>query len=468
MRFVIVLVVLTILALAAVCRPAYEPVQTSGPAAADTVDGIRAALDESLGARLFLRGIPGASVAVLRPGPGPVTWTAGRLSALGLAAVTPETVFEGASLSKPVTAYAALRLVQEGRLDLEAPIVRGGHSFTLRQALSHQAGFENSLGRPYEPAGPGGAFRYAGTGFLFVAEEIERVTGTPFGEYMNSVVLPELGMHASAFGASDGTDARLASPHISAVLPFANGLLAATLIVVPLAVVLTLVSWLARLDRDGAFMRWARRVVVAIGVLAVLAGPVLLLGPDKAGVTIASNAVLLALACLAAAGLWRGRPVSRGVGVVLGVVILAVLALRPPLPLPTRAPDYLAAAGLRTTASDYALFLSRIMAPESLDRELAAEMLAPQVEVNEDHDWGLGIGLQRGDPAVIWHWGVNYPGYQALAVGRPATGEAMVVLMNGGPVSLTLGGMRYTGLEAAREAVIAVLGGEHSGYWHGL
>ena len=45
-------------------------------------------------------------------------------------------------------------------------------------------------------------------------------------------------------------------------------------------------------------------------------------------------------------------------------------------------------------------------------------MLSPQVKVSERVDWGLGIGLQPGESTqAVWHWGVNYPGYQSLMRG---------------------------------------------------
>lgn len=95
-------------------------------------------------------------------------------------------------------------------------------------------------------------------------------------------------------------------------------------------------------------------------------------------------------------------------------------------------------------------------------------MIRPQVEVNEHNDWGLGVGLQKGEEAVVWHWGVNYPGFQSLFVAWPEYNRGVVIFMNGGPMSLTFGSTRFQGLELARELVAQIMGGTHFGYWHDL
>ena len=180
-----------------------------------------------------------------------------------------------------------------------------------------------------------------------------------------------------------------------------------------------------------------------------------------------TNLVLLAAAALLFLAFRATSGTAIRIGAVLGAGMLAgVMLIQPSLPLQERRASFLPAAGLRTTASDYARFLTEIMQPTHLSADLATQMLTPHAEVNADQDWGLGLSVQRGEHPVIWHWGVNFPGYQAFAMAWPDSGDGMVVLMNGGSMAFSLGGMRYGGLELAREAVIAVQGGEHSGYWH--
>ena len=110
---------------------------------AETVEAIRAAIPDAM-SRF---GIPGLSVAVA--GKGEIRFEAG----FGFADVEnavparPETVYRLASVSKPMTATAVMKLAEEGRLDLDAPVSRYCPDFpekpwpvTSRQLLCHQGG----------------------------------------------------------------------------------------------------------------------------------------------------------------------------------------------------------------------------------------------------------------------------------------------------------------------------------------
>lgn len=107
--------------------------------------------------------IPATSVAVWRDGG--LVWA----EAFGLADVearlpaTPQARFRFASVSKVVTAAAAMRLVQRGVVDLDAPISRYREGLppqhrqtTLRQLLAHQGGVRHYIGRDFDPNTPGG------------------------------------------------------------------------------------------------------------------------------------------------------------------------------------------------------------------------------------------------------------------------------------------------------------------------
>jgi hypothetical protein len=81
------------------------------------------------------------------------------------------------------------------------------------------------------------------------------------------------------------------------------------------------------------------------------------------------------------------------------------------------------AAGLWTTAEDYARFLRFT--------RRAPTMFAPAVAIEGDLAWGLGIGLDRSNGGLVaWHWGANQ-GVANLAMMDVATGEALIVLTNG-------------------------------------
>lgn len=125
---------------------------------AETVEAIRSAVSDEM-SRL---GIPGLSLAVA--GSGEVRYEAG----FGWADVEnavparPETVYRLASVSKPITAVAVMKLAEEGRLDLDAPVWRYCPDFpkkpwpvTARQLLGHQGGV-----RHYRPDEPPSTRRY--------------------------------------------------------------------------------------------------------------------------------------------------------------------------------------------------------------------------------------------------------------------------------------------------------------------
>jgi CubicO group peptidase (beta-lactamase class C family) len=178
---------------------------------------------------------PGLAVALVHHGR--LVWAAG----YGVAdrttgqPVTATTRFQAASLSKPVTAWGVLRLVESGRIGLDEPIL--GHlrrwrpppspfdadGLTVRRLLSHTAGLsvhgyvgqpsdrplpsivaslsgETGDGFPVELLeAPGQRWLYSGGGYSLAQLLAEQLTGRPFADYMQTEVLEPLGMTASSF-----------------------------------------------------------------------------------------------------------------------------------------------------------------------------------------------------------------------------------------------------------------------------
>jgi CubicO group peptidase (beta-lactamase class C family) len=128
----------------------------STPAAAD-------GLDDYIRAELARRRIPGLALAVLRHGQSPMLRAYGLASVELSVPVTPETVFELASLTKPVTATAIMMLVGDGKLALDDPIAkhisqapRAWAAITVRHLLTHTSGIAPplSFGSLYAPKQP--------------------------------------------------------------------------------------------------------------------------------------------------------------------------------------------------------------------------------------------------------------------------------------------------------------------------
>lgn len=167
--------------------------------------------------------VPGLSIALVRDAR--LVWYRGFgvRNAATKEPVTDETVFEAASLSKPVFAYAVLKLVDSGKLDLDTPLNKylpdtydvGAdarlNQITARRVLSHTTGFPN-----WRPRGadtlkihftPGERFSYSGEGFVYLAKVVEHLTGEKFDALMKRMVFEPLGMSASSYVWQESYDA---------------------------------------------------------------------------------------------------------------------------------------------------------------------------------------------------------------------------------------------------------------------
>jgi uncharacterized protein YbbC (DUF1343 family)/CubicO group peptidase (beta-lactamase class C family) len=140
------------------------------------------------------------------------------------AAMTRDTIFDIASLTKPVgTTLAVLSLVERGVIKLDAPLGRylkefRGAAFaeiTIRRIMTHTAGFPayppnsavaggfpgaaRALARVALDYPPGSAFQYSDTGFILLAEVVRRVSGEPLDRYLTRVFFHPLGLRATSF-----------------------------------------------------------------------------------------------------------------------------------------------------------------------------------------------------------------------------------------------------------------------------
>lgn len=108
----------------------------------------------------------------------------------------PRTLFALASLTKPLVAAGVLVAVEEGLLDLDAPVRDG---FTLRHLLSHASGLPEPGDAiddaPLEP--PGTRRRYSNAGYALAGRLLEQAAGMPPADYLREAVLEPLAMDAS-------------------------------------------------------------------------------------------------------------------------------------------------------------------------------------------------------------------------------------------------------------------------------
>jgi len=105
-------------------------------------------------------------------------------------------VFEWASVTKLVTALAALVAAEEGIVDLDEPA--GPPGSTLRHLLAHASGLPLDAGAPI--AAPGLRRIYSNAGYEAVAELVSARAEMPFAEYLAAAVLRPIGMNAELAG----------------------------------------------------------------------------------------------------------------------------------------------------------------------------------------------------------------------------------------------------------------------------
>ena len=257
-------------------------------------------------------------------------------------------IFQAASLTKPVIAFGALRLVLDGQLDLKSPVAnylprgyRHFHNVLARSStdasdlfstkaladipvgtlLNHTSGLPNWASGALAPGFPAGErWRYSGEGYMLLQAVIEAVAGMNVAAYFETQVFGLLGMRDSSLEWKDEFGAR------------------------------------------------AKTGTSAFGT---------------------------------------ARQVRWQVPV--------------------------AAASLYTTASDYARFMSALLADEALLSLTTSNLVS--VEPRLGLDWGYGWGLERGEAGAndagpfIWQWG-NNPGFRSFAMASISTKDGFVLLTN--------------------------------------
>ena len=194
------------------------------------LDEFKAHMDERIPALMKQYSISGCNIALVKDGE--IAWTEG----YGYAdmasgrALTTDTPMSVQSITKPVTAWGIMRLVEKGLVDLNAPVLQYLKSWqfpqsgypteeiTVRQLLSHTSGMPlGDFTNIYSPGDampsnrdvmtgeavlmrePGTGFSYSNTGYNLLEILIEDVTGQSFSEYIRTEVLLPLGMESATF-----------------------------------------------------------------------------------------------------------------------------------------------------------------------------------------------------------------------------------------------------------------------------
>lgn len=189
--------------------------------------------------------IPGLSIALVRNGQ--LSWSKGFgvKDQLSQKPVNPNTIFEIASVSKTVFAYAVMKLCEKGIIDLDIPLVRYANIgfldndprinlITARHVLSHRSGLQNwrSQDEPIEiHFDPGTDFLYSGEGYYYLQSIVTQLTGkvnpnecgsyegdvkvcaSDIGDYLEKNVLRPFGMNNSGYVWTEAIGTDQALPH---------------------------------------------------------------------------------------------------------------------------------------------------------------------------------------------------------------------------------------------------------------
>ena len=333
-------------------------------------------------------GVPGIGIAVVERGEPVWTRVFGVMDAGQATPVTDTTLFEVASLSKPVFAWLVLRLADRGELVLDRPLVDYLRPADLGQgpwvdAISARDVLRHSTGLPdwrKDPAheklvpavAPGTRIDYSGEAFFWLQRVVETITGESLDQSMQRLLFEPAGMGDSSYAWSEQLAAR--SVH-GLGLPGA-----------------------VHIPPQGLREQWQVAQVVA----------------GRRGQSLRdwryadAEAALAEVQALGPAGLvaWPGDILAN------------------------------AAASLRCTVHDYARFMALMVRERSADWELHADtrqaMLTPQIHVpGRWSDKTLGWNLEATTQGpVFFHSGSNAGIFKNFALGDAARQRALVVATN--------------------------------------
>ncbi len=199
-----------------------------------TIEQFSAHLNERIPQLMDHYDIPGVCIAVVKNGT--LKWS----NAYGYAdrdngrPLTTETVFRAESITKSVTAWGIMKLVEQGKIALDDPVENyltrwefpesefTQTNITFRNLLSHSAGINSAIYTAYPPdkplplledvlggasgnpdthiiQEPGTSFLYSNPGFILLELLTEEITDTTFAGYMQSSIITPLGMQNSTF-----------------------------------------------------------------------------------------------------------------------------------------------------------------------------------------------------------------------------------------------------------------------------
>ena len=344
-------------------------------------------------------GVPGIGIAVVDDGR--LAWSRGFgvTHAVRRTPVTDTTLFEVASLSKPVFAYAVLQLVDRGELALDRPLVDYQRpeylddgaaakawldAITVRDVLRHSTGLpdwrKDAAHEKLAPAvAPGTRIDYSGEAFVWLQRVVETVTGESLDQTMQRLLFAPAGMRDSSYGWNADLAARSVYGHRAPDAQAEPG------------------------DSGGMPPQMLREQWSAAQTVA-----------ERTGKPLSA---------------WRYDDAARALQQAQAIAPAGLVAW--PADILANA-----AASLRCTVQDYARFMALMVHADPADWELRpatrAAMLTRQIDVpGRWTDKGLGWNLEQTSRGpVFYHSGSNGGIFKSFALGDVARQRALVVSTN--------------------------------------
>ncbi len=160
-------------------------------------------------------GIPGVSLALIKDGRLIYHKTYGIVNTMTGVKVDSNSLFEAASITKPVFSFAVLRLSERSVIDLDKPLWQYlpysdiAHDeryklITARHVLTHRTGFPNwREGKLEIKFTPGEGYGYSGEGFEYLKMVVEKITGKKVEQVLQEEVIQPMGLYHTFFSKND-------------------------------------------------------------------------------------------------------------------------------------------------------------------------------------------------------------------------------------------------------------------------
>ncbi len=344
-------------------------------------------------------------------------------------------VFELASNGKVISAYIALKLVDEGKINLDdkiAPFLDSDlltsderlNDITLKQLLCHTAGFSPSYELGIDKkiySDPGKEFCYSGVGYIYLQSVIENVSGMTMEQAAEYYVFEPLGMENSTF------------EHTRTVTPYMNlssVVIYIFIIFIIVFTVLLLAVFVLRKITKKQFFSSKISLIVCFAIAVVVNISFLLVLVSKVVITFGVCAVFMGVSLVLA----RKHTKIFYAVIPIEVMLMLVLGFAIPATVPVTndivAKEANCAYTLKSSNEDMAAFCSELTNEYYSGDGAVKEMFSAAVNIDDVNSWGLGIAIESESKGeTYWHSGIN-PGFQSLIVLYPSQNKYVIILTN--------------------------------------